>query len=595
MFLNSLSESGRSGFEIYSKYFKTFCLTENDISLVAVHRSATIETVMLNKQYSSASEETDPAFFSFFSHYDVERVAKLCNLEIVIYVGPTPQTSSHKLSVMHDFRTLRSNAAQRQKTVYYFYAYQSLKLYTLETQPQNVVSPPFAIRTGQTSSDDDEVNYARLVEDVLFEASEHDVDADIALPVIRQPSDLEECSDVLYRRWKGSKTVVIVSMCRLLIHTKWNYRRKFSDYYFATLAAILPGLDGGGFRATALGTCTPTPEVVCIWNNNVVVKLNSAFAEQILLRHFDSTGYKEHRGTKVGLTGVKFFSEEERLAAKQAWLKKKYGKRKATSQISEKRKCCCSMCTESATKYIDNMNSDGPERLCTVPYNISDLLRLLNLYDDDAQADLERLCELTIAAMDIESKTVTLDIGGPLAGEKVQYDEIDSSRLEGYSKKSQQPIMIAHVDARSLPDARKVFTVANDLPEAAFQMMKEYWSYVLESQRVVQDEKHRIASKYYSIINMYRSAFFETANSWFGRIADEYQQQKNEVLNGDLDFKEDGDARHDHQMEMLDELHEKFEYNSLRVEAAWRATLPGQLERALDRIVEQYEIFSFYG
>ena len=47
--------------------------------------------------------------------------------------------------------------------------------------------------------------------------------------------------------------------------------------------------------------------------------------------------------------------------------------------------------------------------------------------------------------------------------------------------------------------------------------------------------------------------------------------------------------------DILTALAEKFEYNSLRIAAAWKATLPGKLEQALDRLVDAYEIFSFYG
>lgn len=574
------------------------------MNIVSIQRNAQTEQVMLKSQYQLNFPEENPAFFDFFNHHDVERLSKITSTEIVVYSGESLQCNKEKISVFHDFRVIGKRANRR--VVYYFFAFKQKRLYSLKNPPDLSHLPsfavPYSLQTKAQSVGDTvgPINYAELIEAVVIpdtDASEF-IDTSYLLPTVYDCSELDLHSDILFKRWKKQKSVLIVTLCRLLKTSRWKYKSRYKDFYFLTLAAILPSSRDGDRKTNAASIVQADPTVVCIWDVNKACVLNKDFTSQLLQRHFDSTGWKEKRSSMISITGVNHFTEEDRLAAKEEWNKKRLAKgmESSSDNWSELRKCNCDVCENSLKRFGDNMATCGPEKLCTSKYSISNLLKMLGAYDSDAEKDIDRMCELSIAAMDIESKTVELAIGSPLPGANVLYQEIDSAKLEGYSKKIQHPIMIAHVDARTITDARKVFTVANDTPEAAFDMMTEYWNYVLESHCVVQKEKMEIAKKYYTLTGLYRKSFYETANSWFERVKKEYADQMLEARNKDLsDELCEGDARRDYNIDGIAELAEKFEYNPAKIEAAWRSTIPGQLEGALDHLISQYEIFSFYG
>ena len=76
--------------------------------------------------------------------------------------------------------------------------------------------------------------------------------------------------------------------------------------------------------------------------------------------------------------------------------------------------CKCPMCSDP--KYEKNMFRGGPERLCTSPHTIRQLLRIMGLYDSATEGILKQVWKLSIASMDIEARTVALDLEGPQTG-----------------------------------------------------------------------------------------------------------------------------------------------------------------------------------
>jgi len=112
---------------------------------------------------------------------------------------------------------------------------------------------------------------------------------------------------------------------------------------------------------------------------------------------------------------------------------------------------CCS------TDYDYNMSKAGPEKLISAPHCLGQMLRQAGLWEGEkTDKILERLCELSLASMDIESRTVDLDNRNPKPGKQMDYAEVNSSGLvDSHPLKVQKPLMIAHVDALARERAEK--------------------------------------------------------------------------------------------------------------------------------------------
>jgi hypothetical protein len=134
----------------------------------------------------------------------------------------------------------------------------------------------------------------------------------------------------------------------------------------------------------------------------------------------------------------------------------------------------------------------------------------------------------------------------------------------------QKPIMIAHVDAlgQTNPRLRIMLTAGADTEEAIFRMMTKYWKKVLRLQQRCIREKRKIAAPILGLIQEYKDAFFGVA----GREVDELAR-----LN----------------LNLAPELQQ--EMNASTLTKAWWQLLPGKLEKALNKLIRQYNIFSFYG
>jgi len=109
--------------------------------------------------------------------------------------------------------------------------------------------------------------------------------------------------------------------------------------------------------------------------------------------------------------------------------------------------CECKDCSES-TDYDHNMSKAGPELLTTVTHRLSELLVQAGLWEGDkTEKLLDELCKLSLASMDIESRTISLDQKSPKIGSNVPYAEINSAGLlPSHPVKIQKPLMIAHTD-----------------------------------------------------------------------------------------------------------------------------------------------------
>jgi hypothetical protein len=205
------------------------------------------------------------------------------------------------------------------------------------------------------------------------------------------------------------------------------------------------------------------------------------------------------------------------------------------------------------------MNERGPERLNTFNLDLADLIHFLGADTDANKMIIEQLSELSVASMDIESMTVQLHHEPPVRqGGGIVYGTIDQASLEGYFKKVQKPIMIAHTDKIAGHDNVTVFTAVSDAEEDLYQMMRTYWSHVKHQHTLSKEAKIKIAQPLFELVNSYKSAHFKVYNDWC---------EQNAIDPGD----------------------------GTGITRAWYQSLAGQLEKKLMKLIYAYNIFSFYG
>jgi len=103
--------------------------------------------------------------------------------------------------------------------------------------------------------------------------------------------------------------------------------------------------------------------------------------------------------------------------------------------------CKCNMC--SSTAYDDNMSTTGPEQLCKVPLTVKDLLEMIGQDTEEHLQIVDRLCELSVAAFDIESRTVPVDHKPP-EGFAQEQIATEGRNVPNYVSHVQKPCMLAH-------------------------------------------------------------------------------------------------------------------------------------------------------
>jgi hypothetical protein len=166
------------------------------------------------------------------------------------------------------------------------------------------------------------------------------------------------------------------------------------------------------------------------------------------------------------------------------------------------------------------MSTHGPEQQITVDYTLTDLLELLGAASPENKEAVERIRLLSVAAMDIESVTRDLDLGAPGPGHAVGYANVEQGGafMEAHARKSQIPVMIAHVDQSALEnEGTSVFTASGDKEEDCFSLLSAYWEHVLACHRRSVEHKRKLARPLIELVDQYRRAFVQHSAEWMLR------------------------------------------------------------------------------
>jgi len=406
--------------------------------------------------YNIREPTKDPGYFTFSSHADVNRLAKVIGKEIVIYLAHDRQFQFFE--IYHDFFGLARTRIYGSREDYGIILARLL----------NLPAPGFAIGT-------------------LLE--------------------LAFCTDRLYQLWQ--KKILLVNFCKSTFNQREskNASRRFHPRFssFFNLGIVGPkSADSGGVGDLDLDTFDTA---VCFYAETFACVLKEPYRLAVIEQYKQSS--RRDKPSHNDFAGIPTVTLEEQRVA----------------------------------YFLD----------------LSDLLKLLGLDSPDNVAAVERMCELSVASMDIESMTVQVDLEPPVKEVGgLAYGTVDSASLEGHLKKVQKPLMIAHMDETLKAGGDvTVFQIESDAEESIYKMMREYWAFVKSQQWEAIKQKRELAAPLLAVLQDYKTVHFEVYFEW---------------------------CRDNNQ-----------EYDRTSISGAWRASLPGQLEKRLLKLVSDYTVFSFYG
>lgn len=538
--------AGKTGEDVYSSYFRPFTLVDADANLSCLKSRPNQERKIRNTMYNSREPGKDPAYFTFSSHADVNRLAKVIGKEIVIYLAHDRQFQFFEL--YHDFRGF-SQEQRPAETLYYVVTLEK-KLFKFSSSLDNLFEASsyfFGLERTRIyrNREDYGIILARLLK----------------LPApgfaIGTLLELAFCTDRLYQLWQ--KKVLLVNFCKSTFNQREskNASRRFHPRFsaFFNLGIIGPRVsaDNAGVGSLDLDTFETA---VCFYAETFACVLKEPYRLAVIEQYKQTSRRdKPSHNDFAGIPNVTL--EEQRVALALSEAKKSAKKRNRRGQEVREKICVCTLC--SSDSFSTNMDSAGPERLCSYFLDLSDLLKLLGLDTPDNVASVERMCELSVASMDIESMTVQVDLEPPVnevGG--LAYSTVDSASLEGHFKKVQKPLMIAHMDETLVAGgAVTVFQIESDAEESIYKMMRDYWAFVKSQQFEAIKQKRELAAPLLAVLQDYKTVHFEVYFEW---------------------------CRDNNQ-----------EYDRTSISSAWRASLPGQLEKRLLKLVSDYTVFSFYG
>ena len=635
--LDCLADGRGRGIDIYSRYINETTLIDTDLSFTGLSRFGLVNRQMMAKlQYREDSPTIEPAHWSVFSGHDIAKVASLLSVDLVMFLCDanvpfavsnsywTSQMSS-KLWLWHDTRT--HLPVDSRKEIVLFVATVAgntpRRLFKLPSRQLDRLTLQSHIWFGREvgsarhvclSVDDFNGNYLSLIDTLL----------DIAPPPptttttteiaghFASLSDFYGCDrHALHKRWAAAASCVVILSYLHKAGKSVNARHWINPKALRfTCLAITSDRATDVCVDDFVDHATPDATVVCFVGGKYACLLAEPYRIQALTYHTDTRGLAQRLMNRTDLSSVPRVLPAETVAAAAAEKRRKNKSKNCDSSKWKRLKkiCRCSCCRRDAKKYASNMASFGPERLCTVPYSLTDLLQMLGAYDARSRQLVRRMVHLSVAAMDIESQTIEVDLAGPKPGPRLRYPQFGGPTVEGHIVKTQRPIMIGHSDVLLREGSRHdgngwwYDTVTDDSPEAVYAMLARYWLRVCHLHREARDEKKKISTELFDLVAKYRSAFDAYSKLWVEmsemdrssrltrELADLHHQLVENVIDEDqykvlADFAERAYLRSDEWA--------MPEYAAML--AAFRCTVPGKLEARLLTLLHRYVVFTFYG
>lgn len=443
--------------------------------------------------------------------------------------------------------------------------------------------------------------------------------------------DLQSKSHLLYEFWNNptvnpnANPMLIVGYCRnkMAKINQANLKRRTTvdKCYCVTLTVIGPEETDTQSTAAFVAHQIKQNQVGVLFADGRVARLKSCYASGVLARYVSCASH-DVLSSNLQYLGIPSPTLEDarvemaRRAKDQ--VKKRAEQRKKIKGLNARplptvtkpkpQICKCYRCSSKA--YNDNMARSGPERLTIVSPTITDYLEITGLNSTDNLTTIDRMAELSVAGMDIESMTCTVDNEQPEPF--CQYNDIDSVTTAGYVRKIQKPIMISHLDTLAYEANRLAkeyledvdhdsvgdpltFTVKGNGEHHCYRMIEKYYKAVVLRQKLAIAEKKRLATPLLDILNEYKKvhfAFFvyHHANKMQNKPSTRHQRKrrrlavkKNIKKNTPINEKDKEDSV-ENSIDVFRNAH-----------TVWQQSVHGKLEKAIKGLINDYHVFTFYG
>lgn len=560
-------------FQIYQKYVEKFELTHSQYNISALKRfSSAHQKLIQQSDYKLSSPDAEPNFFSFYSHSDVNRLARLLpSLHSSVYSADNDyfiviywcdQLDKYKkLEYFHDFRCLSPEApVQTNGKGIFFVVTSQHNLYKLKNAPSETLLSPMDSLWYPSSNCPrlpyfadskiyqyiSERGFGGMLHELLSDQGVT-VDSDLLSP-IKTLDDLMLAESNLASSLSSQVKLLIICtfgrvqvssaptkhlrLNRLKAKSRTNRLAPFSpgNSYFSTLFCV------GGHRRKFAHQLTQAEieknvMVICLYGGGqMAARLSGQYVHHIIKSIVQPVHHDKNTNIDVEVIDLakkvnkqqqqqQQHSESEEIDFDDDDDDNDVDYVEPSGKPPEfKKKCSCPECGTS-TKYNDNMSSFGPEQLTTFQYSISDLLKLLGQDSPANLAILNQMLDMSVASMDIESMTVPLDVDKPNTC-AFNYQTIEPTvSVQDHALFVQKPIMICHMDWLSRPnegtESHVFFQAASDDEYDIYELMKNYWKAVKVRKETLTKMKHDLAEPIWAVIQRYRQAHFSFHALWY--------------------------------------------------------------------------------
>lgn len=453
----------------YELYLSTSVLVDNDQHLASLSARPGLRRQFLKHQFKSAAPRSEPQFFSFFSPQCLDRLGKCLGVELVFYrLDRRDGAHGAKFLIPFvDFRPGTLSGGSRPRTQGFVFgdagSCGELRAADLDKLDacftESWLTPIAGLTIKSLSRKSKQEVFSKVFWDLLKQEPwpqelRFGTPGNLPTVSIEEPGDLLLDPKAGHALWSLLKIpVLVVSFESLTLAGKRDKRRQKAR----SNRLIIADSKKWNFKVLAFAGPAETAEkiseleglesaaVVAFWGRYLCSTLAEGLASRIKAKLRSTSGNAERLFNR----SFRQFLPTDSQARRRKLDRLSEARSERAKRLDALKKWCqCSLCT--ASKYDANMSKAGPERLVVTPYTPAELMKMLGLWSEDESAELlEKVCELSLASMDIESRTVSVDLAGPRPGPYVPYAEVDDeSSLEAHVLKVQKPIMIAHLDGR---------------------------------------------------------------------------------------------------------------------------------------------------